>query len=202
MPRVTFVKSARKDNPVAKKGESYYWWKFMQGGRGGPKRYSKERPKQSQLTQSEFWGAIYGLRESHEDTPAYDDLESSAEEIKGELESIRDETQGKYDNLPDGLQQGQSGELLQTRIDSVDNAISEIEGIDFDPFDESDIDPVDEDKIKEDLDVEEGEDAEEALKAAIEEANANRDSEVADAKSEKASEVWSEVIDALDNISD
>ena len=37
MPRVHHVKSARKDNPVAKKGESYYWWKFRYGG----KRYSK-----------------------------------------------------------------------------------------------------------------------------------------------------------------
>lgn len=59
MARAHFVKKARKDNPAVKAGESYYWWKF----RRGPKRYSKERPRPSQLTQSEFYGQVYGLQE-------------------------------------------------------------------------------------------------------------------------------------------
>ncbi len=131
MPKVTFVKSARKDNPVAKKGESYYWWAFMQGGRGGPKRYSKERPKQSQLTQSDFWGAVYSLQEANEKPPHFDDLESKIEEIKSDLGSIRDDTQDKYDNLPTGLQEGSSGELLQERIDAIENVINEMDGFDL-----------------------------------------------------------------------
>lgn len=45
MPHVTFVKKARKDNPVAKKGESYYWWAFMVGGRGGSPSDKRRAPK-------------------------------------------------------------------------------------------------------------------------------------------------------------
>ena len=40
MPRVNFVKKARKDNPVVSKGESYYWWKYY----FVPKMYSKSKP--------------------------------------------------------------------------------------------------------------------------------------------------------------
>jgi len=50
MARANFVKKARKDNSVVKKGESYYWWKFAYGS----KQYSKEAPSRSQLTQSGF----------------------------------------------------------------------------------------------------------------------------------------------------
>ena len=43
MPRVNYVKKARKNNPAVKRGESYFWWKFRYGG----KQYSKTRPRQS-----------------------------------------------------------------------------------------------------------------------------------------------------------
>ncbi len=55
MPRVNHVKKARKDNPVAKRGESYYWWKFRHGG----KHFSLTYPKSSQLTQSPYLAVIY-----------------------------------------------------------------------------------------------------------------------------------------------
>lgn len=55
MPRVHQVKKARKDNPVCKRGESYYWWKFRNGG----KHFSLTYPKQSQLTQSPYLSVIY-----------------------------------------------------------------------------------------------------------------------------------------------
>jgi len=51
MPRVHFVKHARKDNDLVKKGESYYWWKFRFTG----KCMSKTPPRKSQLTESEYW---------------------------------------------------------------------------------------------------------------------------------------------------
>lgn len=59
MPRVTHVKKARKDNPVAKKGESYYWWKFRYGG----KHFSLTYPKSSQLTQSPYLSVIYDCQD-------------------------------------------------------------------------------------------------------------------------------------------
>ncbi len=175
MPRVTFVKSARKDNPVAKKGESYYWWAFMQGGRGGPKRYSKDRPKQSQLTQSEFWGAVFSLQEQHEQTPNFEDIESEIEEIKSELENIKDETQGKFDNMPQGLQDGDSGQLLQERVDALEGVIGELDSVDT--------------SIELGPEIEAMEDGEE------------KDTATGEAENQRAEEIWQEVTDALGNIS-
>lgn len=127
MPRVTFVKAARKDNPVAKKGESYYWWKFRYGG----KRYSLKRPRPSQLTRSAYYGTVRSLCEQIEDaSPADSDaLIELRDEIVSELESLRDETQGSLDNMPDQLQYSPTGELLQERIDAIENALSEIKNI-------------------------------------------------------------------------
>ena len=136
MPRVTFVKSARKDNPVAKKGESYYWWKFRYGG----KRYSKTRPRPSQLTQSAYFGTIRSLVEQIEDfsTSSYEDIQGLKEDIMNELENLRDETQEKLDNMAEyNLEYSPTGEMLQERVDALESAISDLDMIDEDwEFDE------------------------------------------------------------------
>ncbi len=62
MPRVHHVNKARKDNPVAKRGESYYWWKF----RTSSKNYSLTPPTRSQLTQSEYLTVIYSCQDGWE----------------------------------------------------------------------------------------------------------------------------------------
>lgn len=122
MPRV-HAQRANKDYPDygIKKGTTYYWWKFRRGG----KRMSAKPPKASQLTQSEFWGAVYGLREDYEGVPAFDDLEGQIDEIKGRLEEIRDEQEEKRNNMPESLQDGATGELLQERYDALDEAIKQ-----------------------------------------------------------------------------
>ena len=58
-----------------------------------------------------------------------DDLDSSKQEIVSELENIRDECQDSLDNMPDQLQDGDTGMLLQERIDAVEQGISDIESI-------------------------------------------------------------------------
>jgi hypothetical protein len=133
MPRVNFVKAARKDNPICKKGESYYWWKFRYGG----KRYSLTRPRPSQLTQSAYYSSIRSLAEQigdHSTPDDNDELTAFRDEIKDEIESIRDECQGSLDNMPDQLQYAPTGELLQERIDACDEAINELKNIE--EFDE------------------------------------------------------------------
>ena len=129
MPRVTFVKSARKDNNCVKQGESYYWWKFRFGG----KRMSKTRPRQSQLTQSAYFSTLYGLAEHIEDYEIVPGEESVVEELRddivSQLEELRDETQESRDNMPEALQDAPTGELLGERVDGLESAISEIEGI-------------------------------------------------------------------------
>lgn len=128
MPRVTFVKSARKDNPVAKKGESYYWWKH----RNGPKRFSKTRPRPSQLTQSAYYSQVRSLVEMIEDRTVTDgdELIELKDEVASTLDELRDECQSSLDNMPDSLQYSPTGELLQERIDACEMAQSEVENID------------------------------------------------------------------------
>lgn len=124
MPRVHFVKAARKDNPVAKKGESYYWWKPMVGGRGGAKRYSKERPSRSQTTQSEFLSTLYGIEDgSMASAQTPEDFNAVAEELR----DLGQEQQDKYDNMPEGLQQGDTGQMLEERAQNCESWADEIE---------------------------------------------------------------------------
>lgn len=182
MPRVTHVKAARKDVPDTdiKAGESYYWWKF----RYGPKRTSKTMPKQSQLTQSEFWGTVYAMQEREQ--VDFDMLSDELDQMKSELEELRDSQQEKLDNMPEGLQQGSTGEMLQNRYDSLDSAVSELDGIDI----------PDEDTIVEEVKDEHDEDDWKAL-------SEERQKElIAERKTEKADELWSEITAALENISD
>ena len=154
MPRVHHVKKARKDNPVAKAGESYYWWKFRHGG----KRYSKTPPRPSQLTQSAYFGSIRSLVETIEDTTVtdQDQLEELKEQVRDELESIQSECQDSLDNMPDSLQYSPTGELLQERIDACDSAISDLDMIDDFEFEENDFDDeYDEDDFEDDKEREE-----------------------------------------------
>jgi len=128
MPKVTTVKKAAKDYPDfgIKKGEQYYWWKFRYGG----KHVSKTFPKSSQLTQSDYLSRIYSFQEQ-EISGSIEELEAIKDDLVASLEELRDEQDERLNNMPEGLQQGSTGELLQERYDCVDSAISELEGIDF-----------------------------------------------------------------------
>ena len=112
------------------KGESYYWWQFQ----NSPKQYSKTRPRASELTQSAYYSTLYSIAEQIEDFSAdsAEELSDFAESIKTELEELRDTTQESLDNMPENLQYSPTAELLQERVDSLENGISEIESIDFD----------------------------------------------------------------------
>jgi hypothetical protein len=145
MPRVTHVKKARKNVPGTdiKKGESYYWWKFRYGG----KHAQRTPPKQSQLTQSSFLSTLYSIQERIEELSDNDSLEGEVEEIKGELESLKDECESSLENMPEQLQESPTGEMLQSRIDAMEDAISEFEDFDLsyeEPTDESIIEDLEE----------------------------------------------------------
>lgn len=118
------------DTVFISKGESYYWWQF----KNSPKQYSKTRPRASQLTQSAYYSTLYEIVEQIEDysTDSAEEINSFAEDIKTQLEDMRDTTQESLDNMPENLSNSPTAELLQERVDSLENGISEIEGIDFD----------------------------------------------------------------------
>lgn len=130
MARAVFVKSARKARPEygIAVGDSYYWWKFRFGGT----HYSKTPPKRSQLTQSPFLSQLYELQDRISDIKAEDrdDLKSQIEEICSEIENLRDECQESLDNMPDQLQESDTGQMLQERVEALDGWKDELENID------------------------------------------------------------------------
>lgn len=136
MAKVHFVKKARKDIPIAgvKAGESYYWWQNYKR----PKKYSKTPPKRSQTAGSSFYQELYSIDESIEEADIVDRdaLKAILEESISSLEELRDQTQESLDNMPEGLQQGDTGQLMQERIDALDTYIDELQQIDADDDDE------------------------------------------------------------------
>lgn len=140
MARVYTLKAnkAYPDQGIAK-GDTYYKWQL----RYGPVMRSKTPPKASQLT---FLSSLYDLQERAEglDGSSWDaisDLESEVQDIASELESLKDDAEGNLSNMPDALQQGPTGEMLQQRVDRVGEIIDELNGIDFSEPEE--IDPQD-----------------------------------------------------------
>ena len=133
MPRVTHVKHARKDYPQydIKQGDEYYWWKF----RFGSKHKSKTTPARSQLTQSEFLSTIYDLEDRlgalSAEGSTREDVQSDVDSIKDELEALASQCEDNRSNMPESLQDSESGQLLETRAEAVQNMISALESIDL-----------------------------------------------------------------------
>lgn len=155
MPRLHFVKKARKANKDhdIKKGDSYYWWKFRLG-RSSMKRISKTRPRRSQLTLSEFYGTMYDAEDDLE--AAVDEfrhghdleaLASACEAAKSDVEQAGETCQEKFDNMPDSLQQGETGQLLEGRVQSceeiaqaLDDAAEEVRSYELPEDDSKELD--------------------------------------------------------------
>lgn len=177
MARATFVKAAQRNYTEdetgieggIKKGQSYYWWKFRRGG----KRFSLTQPKPQQLTQSAFYSTLYDIGDMIGELEGDDSLQSTIPDVISALEELRDETQGSLDNMPDSLQQGPTGELLQERIDGLESAISTLKDIDLSDFDREEFDREDVENEREDDESEE--DYEARMREAEEEHKAEQD---------------------------
>jgi hypothetical protein len=152
MPRITLVKKAQKNQGECgkcgmkvKKGDGYKWWKFRFGGRYVRCLKPECAPKPSDLTRSEFYGTLYGLEESL--SSALDDFRKGGEpadlagalnDLAEELRNLGSECQDKLDNMPEGLQQGDTGQLLENRAqeceskaDELESAAGEIESVEL-----------------------------------------------------------------------
>jgi len=186
MARAHFVKKAREDYPDAgiKKGDSYYWWAFQYG----PMVRSKTAPKPSQLTQSEFLSTVYDINERLESLSAEtaEGLESEVMCICDDIENLKGETEDKLGNMPEQLQQAQTGEMLQGRIDALDEMISNLQSVSYDDVPES---LQGETKVAETLEEAKGAMSEDEWKALTEDARKEaicdaidtRETEIADA---------------------
>lgn len=161
MPRVHLIKSARKDYPGAgiKKGDTYYKWSIKTGPASGIVRRSKTYPKPSELTASSFMAEylslceeISGMETSHFDTA--EDLSSAMDELIGRIESLRDETEGSLENMPEGFKEGDVGQMLQTRIEGLDSWVSDLQGVDLNfSFDDEDEPEQEEDEDEDDFNM-------------------------------------------------
>lgn len=131
MPKVHYVKKARKDNRVVKAGESYYWWKFA----FGPKMLSKEKPMPWQLTRSSFLQTLYQLQHEIENMSvpeSIEDLKQAMEDIKSQIETMKDECQDSLDAMPEHLQDtSDSGITLTERIEALEQWIDEYDSLSF-----------------------------------------------------------------------
>jgi len=147
MAHAHFVKKARRTyrGTGIKKGMSYWWWKF----RRGALQRSLTQPRPSQLTQSAFWSSYLSSTEAFEDAireaATMTDLQSARDDLKQALEELRDETEESKSNMPDSLQEGSTGELMQERIDGLEEFIQELEGVEIPDEEESESDEEDED---------------------------------------------------------
>lgn len=148
MARVDYIKKARKPNPVvtqddidrANSGEggaaSYYKWSFRYGGT----HYSKTYPRQSQLTQSEYYSAVYKLQEEIQDFvgTTQDSLRDARDGWVDTAREIGDECLEKFENMPEGFQCGDTGQLLEQRAEAMDAWAGDLEAIDLEDEDYAD----------------------------------------------------------------
>jgi len=126
MPRVKQVKAA-KDYPQfgIKKGDVHYYTKMKTGPRSSRELRQKTPFKRSQLTNSAFLSALYDWEDSKAEIGSHEDVSALADAIR----EIGEEERGKFDNMPEGLQQGDTGQMLEQRADACDEAASELEDI-------------------------------------------------------------------------
>jgi hypothetical protein len=123
MPKVV-QRRAAKDYPNngIKKGDQYFYWKIKTGPASGIVRRSLTRPTPSQLNTG-FAGEVGELEVSLDAAEDVEGVRSVIEEIR----TLGEEQQGKFDNMPEGLQQGDTGQLLEERASQCEEWASAIE---------------------------------------------------------------------------
>ena len=52
---------------------------------------------------------------------------ASLNEIKSKLESMKDDEEMKYDNMPEGLQESERGDQMQEAIEALENACTSLD---------------------------------------------------------------------------
>ena len=133
MGKVTIVNKSRKVHKCSKcgipieVGSKYYKGEIN----FGPSiiRCNKCGLKSWEVTTSDYLLSVGRI--VYEWTEHYPDLETTADEIKEDLQTILEDLEYKLDNMPESLQSAPTGELLQSRIDAKQQAIDDLEDIDI-----------------------------------------------------------------------
>lgn len=137
MPRVHETR-ARKDNPKAcpqaRAGQTYFWWRTrMKGAKSGVTRCSLTRPRPSQLTMSDYWSRVFELQEEIQDTAVEtaEDLEGLRDGWAAQAREIAQDQEDKRDNMPQGLQDSDTGQMLQDRADACYSWADDMEAVEL-----------------------------------------------------------------------
>lgn len=160
MPQVHRIEKARKSpgncetcHKKIEPGQPYYHWSFRYGGKH--KNCGDHNPKPSQLTQGKMSAVYSAVEEAAEaisdwgnpergkdgvipftkDTlPDIEDLKSIIETCKDSLQEVADEYREAAEAAPNFAEQNEE------RADAIENAVSELDNVDFDEFDEEEDD--------------------------------------------------------------
>ena len=134
MGKVSVIKKSRKEYKCSKcgnvipVGSTYYKGEIN----FGPTivRCSNCKLESWEVTTSDYQLAageiVYRWKEN------YGEAEDAVDNIISDLQNLADDLEGRLDNMPEGLQEGDIGQLLQERIDTLESVISDLECIDID----------------------------------------------------------------------
>lgn len=134
MGKVSVIKKSRKEYKCSKcgkvipTGSTYYKGEIN----FGPTivRCSNCKLESWEVTTSDYQLAageiVYRWKEN------YGEAEAAIDNIVSDLQDLADDLEGRLDNMPEGLQEGDIGQLLQERIDTLESVISDLECIDID----------------------------------------------------------------------
>ncbi len=169
MPKVKQV-TARKDYPDhgIKKGQAHFTWSLMTGPRSSRTFRQIEPPRPSQLTTSEFKGNLFAIEEDLANATQDEGLPDTIQEFADNLRTLGEEQNEKFENMPEGLQQGSTGELLEGRAtsceeyadslgeiaDALRDKIEEINGKEWSELDEFDTLDPEEDEVPSEDEIE------------------------------------------------
>jgi len=126
MPRVKQVVAA-KDYPDfgIEKGQKHYYWKLKTGPRSSRTFRQVEPPRMNQLTTSAYKIAIADIEEQRSKITSYEEMDDLINAVR----ELAEEQSEKYENMPEGLQQGDTGQTLYEQSETLNAVADELESV-------------------------------------------------------------------------
>ena len=135
MGKVTIIKKSRKEHKCSKCGkiinigDQYY--KGVINFRPDIVRCNDCKLKSYEVTTSDYILNVGRIVEDWEEDYSIQD-DTVVDDIINDLNNILDELNSSLDNIPENLAYSPTADLLNERIESIENAISDLESIDID----------------------------------------------------------------------
>jgi hypothetical protein len=139
MARITHVKKAQKDqgtcmvcHKTIRAGEPYKFFKNRIGMMSQRKVFCGACPiRASHMTTSDKLATLYGIQEGLEDQAGnfttLDDIKEALETAANEARDVAQEYEDSLSNMPEGLQQGDTGQQIQEKVDAINEWADELE---------------------------------------------------------------------------